>query len=60
MTTAATGSPLARPIRRAAAADDVACDDGKLNLLGVETPIRTDGCVGRLRREMRLTTIDAA
>ena len=42
---------MSRPISTAAAVVDVACEDGKLNLLGVETLTCTDGSVGRWRRD---------
>ena len=38
---AAGGNPAARPMRMAAAVVDVAWLEGKLNLLGVPTPIFT-------------------
>ena len=55
--TAGKGSPVTRPSRTAAAVVDVACDDGKLSLLGVETLILHGGSWGRGLRTMRLMTI---
>src|SRR6476646_7214173 len=58
--TAGKGKPVSRPINTAAAVVEVACEDGKLNLLGVETFTCTDAWLGRGRRITRLMTIEAA